>query len=239
MKIQFKRAKKSSSSTTPNAPTNMQKSNMDNNPKKAKTEKKSYATVIQNATKSIIIKTKTDEVNIANIKQDMSSQVDPTAFNVSNVKQMGKNAIVIQCNDEQEIEKLKTEVATKLGDKYEVQSAELKNSQLKIVGMTNIITEAELITNLKKQNDHLKEAQELKVIKIFENKNRKPETYCAIIEVQYDTFAKIMATQKVNIAGDRCKVYEYVNLRRCYKCLGYNHIASNCTKNKLCPKCGN
>ena len=69
---------------------------------------------------------------------------------------------------------------------YEVQSAEPKNTQLKIVGVTNIITEDELITNLKPQNDQLKEAQELKVIKMFENKTRKAETYCAIIDIARD-----------------------------------------------------
>lgn len=33
-------------------------------------------------------------------------------------------------------------------------------------------------------------------------------------------------------------MYEKVNVKRCLKCLGYNHKSENCTGDKACLKCG-
>ena len=60
----------------------------------------------------------------------------------------------------------------------------------------------------------------------------------ALVEVDPATFETIMDTGKLKIGWTLCHVYEYVNVKRCYKCYGFNHISVNCTKEETCSKCG-
>lgn len=49
--------------------------------------------------------------------------------------------------------------------------------------------------------------------------------------------AEMVKKGRINIDWDECKVYQYIQVKRCYKCLGFNHTAKTC-KNKLaCSKC--
>lgn len=43
--------------------------------------------------------------------------------------------------------------------------------------------------------------------------------------------------KRVNVQWDSCKIYEYLNVRRCFKCLGFNHVAENCKNKIACSKC--
>ncbi|KAJ8983457.1 hypothetical protein NQ317_013332 [Molorchus minor] len=42
---------------------------------------------------------------------------------------------------------------------------------------------------------------------------------------------------KHNLRWSRGKAYDYVYVNRCYKCLGFNHIAKDCRNSKACSKC--
>lgn len=168
----------------------------------------------------------------------MNEHVDINEFNVNNIQPMGRKAMAIQCDDEDEMVKLREEISTKLGDKYEIHTPSIKNKQIKIVGMSKETDAEELTQMLKKQNDNISGDTELKVLKVFENRKITSGKYGAIVEVHFESFDKIMATKKLNAGWDRCRVFEYVNVLRCYKCLGFNHIASNCTKDVTCAKCG-
>lgn len=78
----------------------------------------------------------------------------------------------------------------------------------------------------------------MRVVKIYSDKNTRDENYNAIIELEATTAANILNARKISIGWDMCKVYGYVSINRCFKCLGYNHLAKDC-KNKLaCSKCG-
>ena len=40
------------------------------------------------------------------------------------------------------------------------------------------------------------------------------------------------------IEYDYCKVRDAIEVRRCYKCLGFNHMTDKCSaKSPVCPKC--
>lgn len=47
-----------------------------------------------------------------------------------------------------------------------------------------------------------------------------------------------MKEAKLRIGWSVCKVIDYVNVKRCYNCCGYNHIASKCKNKRACLKCG-
>lgn len=61
--------------------------------------------------------------------------------------------------------------------------------------------------------------------------------YSAILEVEHEAFTEILKKGKINVGWDRCNAFDGQNVRRCYKCLGYNHKAAKCTKKLRCARC--
>lgn len=44
---------------------------------------------------------------------------------------------------------------------------------------------------------------------------------------------------KLFIGYDYCDVYDSIDIRRCFKCNGFNHFSSHCSIAKhICPRCG-
>jgi len=46
-----------------------------------------------------------------------------------------------------------------------------------------------------------------------------------------------MKEKKVNIGWKKCLIFQYFNVKRCYKFWGYYHIANDCTREVICHKC--
>jgi len=46
-----------------------------------------------------------------------------------------------------------------------------------------------------------------------------------------------MKERKVNVGWKICSIFEHFNVKRCYKCWGYYHIAKDCTREMTCHKC--
>lgn len=81
------------------------------------------------------------------------------------------------------------------------------------------------------------ENEVVKVLKIYSDKNTRSERFNAIVEMNNDTIEQLIQKGRMNIDWDECKIHKYVQVNRCYKCLGFNHVAKVC-KNKLaCSKC--
>jgi hypothetical protein len=64
------------------------------------------------------------------------------------------------------------------------------------------------------------------------------KNYLAIIEVDPLTFADFMKMESVCIGWNICKVYEHVNVLRCFKCGGFNHTSEKCKEDvSKCLNC--
>lgn len=51
------------------------------------------------------------------------------------------------------------------------------------------------------------------------------------------TYVEMLKKGKINIGGRKCHVADYVNVKRCFNCWGFYHIAKNCTRPISCAKC--
>lgn len=58
-----------------------------------------------------------------------------------------------------------------------------------------------------------------------------------ILEVDKTTHEQMIKREKINIGWRRCLVFDYFNVKRCFKCWGYYHIAKTCTRQDTCFKC--
>lgn len=60
----------------------------------------------------------------------------------------------------------------------------------------------------------------------------------AIIEVDIESYNNIIGTGKLLVGYDSCKVWDATQIRRCFKCSGFNHMSTQCKqKEPTCSKC--
>lgn len=90
------------------------------------------------------------------------------------------------------------------------------------------------INSLMCRNNELKEfAKKLEVIRI----SKRHDVAFVKCENEY-TYSQILAKKKLRLDWSVIHVQPYVDLRRCFKCQQYNHIAKECTNKIACAQCG-
>nr|CAI5843321.1 unnamed protein product [Callosobruchus analis] len=78
---------------------------------------------------------------------------------------------------------------------------------------------------------------ECKVIKIMPFK-RDNQKFQAIVQVDKASYEKILKAGNVFIGLDSCKIYDAVQVSRCFNCNGFNHSSKFCKKERSCRRCG-
>lgn len=208
----------------------------------------SYSSVLKQGTQkgesTLIVNAKLGEKgNAIQIEKDIKEviELDKLQIGVSKVKKLHSGKVVIEGENNRDMEKLRNEIENKLGAKYEVTQAKKRRPRIKIVGMLQKLGKESLEDKIILQNDlySKKDGQKkyvnIEVVTVYESGHGK---YSAIVELDPNTFNKIMQARKLKIGWAICKVYEHFSLMRCYKCNGYNHKAEKCTNSKTCGKCG-
>lgn len=96
-----------------------------------------------------------------------------------------------------------------------------------------------------KQN-HLNEERRRFHIKILKRitrgrqsgNNNSAKRECTLIaEVDSVTYEEMLRIEKLSIGWKKCRVVNHINVKRCYNCWGFYHIAKNCTRPITCSKC--
>jgi hypothetical protein len=120
-----------------------------------------------------------------------------------------------------------------LGQNYNVVVPKSKRPVLKIVGLTELLSEDELIEKIVAQNTFLRIDTNIDVIEL----KRKERKIFAAIRCDVTAYQELIKRGKINIGWDRCRVYDYVQVLRCFKCAGFNHKAADCRNEIACAKC--
>lgn len=160
---------------------------------------------------------------------------NPQTVNISNVKDIPNGGLAINCKNVAESKKLQKEASKQLGDDYTVVIPITRKPKIKVSGMNEKLTDQELSERIKEQNEDLSDC-DMKVISVFENKRNK--TFGAIIELDSEHFEKVIKKKKLLVGWNACHTEEYVNIKRCFKCCGYNHNSNVCKNKQSCIKCG-
>ncbi|XP_031350545.1 uncharacterized protein LOC116176206 [Photinus pyralis] len=166
----------------------------------------------------------------------LKENIDPIIREVTGMKTLRRGTIVVECKNKEAAAKLKEEAETKLGSDYILSLPKPKMPKIKIVGLNDKIGSTQMKEMILAQNQFLDEAAYINVVHITEDK-RNPNRYLAYAEVDGNSYRKILSEQKLNIGWDRCRIYDAVTTRRCYKCNGFGHKATDCSKTTTCPKC--
>ncbi|XP_031357806.1 uncharacterized protein LOC116181573 [Photinus pyralis] len=166
----------------------------------------------------------------------LKKNINPVTREVTGMKTLRRGAIVVECKTKEAAAKLKEEAESKLGDEYILSIPKRKLPKIKIVGLNDKIASAQMKEMILAQNQFLGENAYINIVHIAED-NRNRNRYIAYAEVDGNSYQKILKEQKLNIGWDRCRIYDAVTTRRCYKCNNFGHKAADCTKATTCPKC--
>lgn len=199
-----------------------------------KTNTETFVQILKKNKKSVFLVQPKDTAQTSDQTHgQLRSSIDPASSNVRGIRKTRNGGVVVTCKDTQSVEQCQKEVLTKLGENYTVKSLENKQPLLKIVGLYSKISEEQLIEKIQTQNDVISENSEIKLIEMKET----PRGVTAVISADCNTYENIMKTGKLNIEWERCMVYPFFKITRCFNCQDYNHISRFCDKPSVCGKC--
>lgn len=202
----------------------------------SKQQKKTYAEKLKSKSESVLIITpKNPDQSSSTTQLFVRNAIDPGIIPIRNMRQKLNGKVVVECTSKKDEEEVRIQTETALGEEYEVKIPKQLNPRIKIVGLTENLSKEDVLNYMKKQNEFMAQNSSLEIIQVKEN--RQGTGYIVIAEVDGNCYNICMQNKRINIKWDRCRVYDYINIRRCFNCAGYNHLASFCKNRKACTKC--
>lgn len=185
---------------------------------------------------SLIIRPKNKQ-NCERSKKDVVSTINPAQLNIGIQKLIETKTgnLIIKCDTKQDIQKLKLAAEQELSARYEIEETKLRNPRIKIKNFARYLSAEDVEVSMRKQNNFFEDEDMLKVTYIKKWKNGTSDLF---MECSPNLFHKIMRERKLYIDWERYYVYEDLSVLQCFKCYGFHHKNSKCTKNVICPTCG-
>nr|CAH7762177.1 unnamed protein product [Callosobruchus chinensis] len=154
----------------------------------------------KNETNSDVLKTVKANVNLA---------ADKIAINGTKLIQ---NGMLINCSNEESLDKLKSAVEAKFSNKYKITSPSLLNL-----------------------NNTFLEDCDIKVIGVIKLKY----SLNFIIEVDPDVRKQIISCGYLFTSWKKCVVSDHFSVVRCFKCSRFGHAKKDCKNKTVCSLCSN
>lgn len=165
------------------------------------------------------------------VKNILSQNSDP----VNGLKALKNGKLIVECKDADAANSVKQKLNEKMADAYDVVMGEKNWPKILILGIEeDYANDQEFIKALTEKNDSITEDSVIKVVKVYGSNNPIKK---AVIETDIKTFENVMQRKSVIVGWNICTALEFVNVKMCYNCLGYGHLASNCNFDRACSKC--
>lgn len=142
-------------------------------------------------------------------RNDLNSKGISDGLEILSINNIPKGGLEIKCKSNEQQKKMHENVSKELGDKYQIIMPQLRKPKVRIMNMSEKLTESEIIESIKEKNVQYANS-DMKVICVYEIKYM--DSYGAIIEVDTKTYNEMMKQEKVNIRLNVCKVVECVNV---------------------------
>ncbi|CAK1583087.1 unnamed protein product [Parnassius mnemosyne] len=203
--------------------------------------KRSYAEVLTNPTFSLVIESSDPRHTSEGVVSAIKTNVDVVQLGVgvNKVRRARNQKVVITCDTDEDRNTLQR--AIKNSDKkLTVSKSITKKPLLKLIGVTNDLSNAKLEEALFKQNAKLlkdveKEKTKIKVLRRI--KGRTSAVNNIIMEVSPNVW-KAFKGQKVHVGYQIVPAIDQSPVIQCYRCMGFGHRAKECVADKqTCGYC--
>lgn len=176
-----------------------------------------------------------------NVMKEVCNNVNPNELNirVNNTRPI-KGGILINCENNDSLDKLKRAVKDKFGDRLSVSVPNKFNPRILLSNVTKDLncTNQQLVEDIKMNNPELQEILSEDSIKVVTKLTRK-FSQSIVLEVSPALRNKIISTGFLYIKWQRCTVADYYNVTRCFRCSRYGHVRKDCKQpNPTCKTCG-
>lgn len=203
----------------------------------------SYRDVLKDgaAKEHVLVLKRAANVSDEALRKQLYDNVKPEALQIGVQfnKTTAAGNIILKCDNQKSLEKIRTTVESKMSESCSVELPKKLNPRIKVVG----INESELSEDINvlknkflNQNKSIGDTKDGS-FKIVYKSNVRNKKFDVIAELDPKSFNVIMQEGKLNIGWNRCNVYEYLTMVRCFKCCEYGHIQRVCKNNVVCPLC--
>lgn len=178
---------------------------------------------------------KSSDVKI-NVMNEIKNNVNPRELNISvNKTKPIKGGMLINCEDMNSLNKLKSAVINKFGNKFSVSEPKKFNPRMLIKNVNKNITHNDSIVQEICGNFENLEQDDIKIV----TKIVRKYTQNIVIEVSPTTRKLIMSKGYIFVGWEKYYVDDYVRVLRCYRCQRYGHTRNDCQTSIpiCCPLC--
>jgi hypothetical protein len=190
---------------------------------------------------AVIIKPKNPEQKRDDTKSSIKDAIDPGKFGVKSMLNASKGAVVVTCDDDESCEKLLTEAFKKLGGNYNVQKPRKLLPRIKMLRVNDPDDDNEVLIKELKRRNPIIEHDLIEIIKreqVKRNGHNVKGCFNIVLQMEGFAFNKVMDAGRLLLGWNSCKVVDNIYIRRCFKCLGYNHNSAECRNKGVCGQCG-
>ena len=178
-------------------------------------------------------------------KSEAFSKINPadSSISINRVRSRKDGGIVVGCRNSEDVKKFCDLAKNRLAENFVVREVHTPQPKIKIVGITEELSEEELIQCLKIQNEpYICSDSDCKILKFWHTKNNN-HIFQAIVELDIATYKRLLEKisehhdKRLLVGYDSCVMYDALEPTRCFNCSGFNHTSKNCNTKKACPKC--
>ncbi|XP_056646411.1 uncharacterized protein LOC130451426 [Diorhabda sublineata] len=183
----------------------------------------------------IIVKPKDSAQTSESTKKTIEEKINPIGLGigVSKIKYIRDGGVAIKCNEngKEKVQNVCESIKTSLGHSYKVNIPEKKNPRIIVfnVDPKELEDEDSLIEKIILQNliNTELEERELKIV-------HKIKTYRGnmnvILQMDVHTYECIENRKKLHIGWKSCFFNDSLNVKQCYNCWKFGHLAKECKK---------
>lgn len=202
-------------------------------------ESSSYAQILNKKREVIVIKPINEEQGSEITRRDIKTKIDPSklAVGIENMENIKGGGVIIKCSDSSSKGVIKRKMQEVMSDNYKVEEVVKRNPKIMIVGVEEEYVDLrdEVIIEMIAEQNGLN-CKKFRVMTKYVKKTRK-NIGSIIVETEPESYREIMKLGKLKMGWRICNIHDYVNIVRCYKCAGFNHLAKDCTNDKICFNC--
>lgn len=183
----------------------------------------------------LFIKSSDLKINVIN---EIKNNVNPRELDISvNGAKPIKGGMLVNCEDINSLNKLKSAVINKFGSKFSVSEQKKFNPRLLIKNVNKNMTDNDNIVQEICGNNIFENLEQVD-IKIVTKIVRK-YSQNLVIEVSPSTRKLIMSKGYLFIGWEKYYVEDYMRVLRCYRCQRYGHMRKDCQTSVpvCCPVC--
>lgn len=204
-------------------------------------------------------------VNTNDLERKVTQLLDPATDPVRSYNVTAQGKLLLHCKDHPSVSKIKQKLQQSMGATYSVDEPKPVLPRVRIAAVpahlieiqneqsndsTNTLTEEQnmehdqtiltddsyLLSKIHAQNQDI--IPEKANIEVIQTRKRSDGKYDVTISCDSTTFKYMISAQKLRIGWSICRVYEQLNVTRCFKCNAFGHVANECKSTKtICPKC--